>query len=271
MRRRLEPLARLTRRPLPEPGVEVAALGEHARARLGSIWLGRARNELQVSQSFAYLAGALRDLGADPALVGLATRAITDEQRHAEIAWLVACAFAGVSLPEPERTPLELPAHPGAGAELERVLHIVGASCVNETLGSAFLETCLAGAEDPLARAALRELLADEIDHARIGWSLLAGYARTDERRARVTPWVTRLLAGTLDGWVATAQRSVGAGLRCYGCPPTDDVAATLFGAVRDLVIPGFAMLGIGVEDAQVWLSGHPGAPPLVPGPDADS
>ena len=45
---------------------------------------------------------------------------------------------------------------------------------MNETTAGVFLEVCLAHAEGALAKAALSELLSDEIDHGRIGWAHLA-------------------------------------------------------------------------------------------------
>lgn len=251
--RRLAPLDRLTRRPLPGPE-RLDTLGGAERRLLATTWLGRARNELQIGRAFAYLTGALRDLGAHPALVALAARAVHDEERHGEIAWAVACSFAGEVLAPPGAPPLVVPSYPGADPELELLLRVIGLSCVSETLGSAFLEGCLAEATDPMARAALRELLADEIDHARIGWAVLA--ARSAETRAAIAPWIVPLLEQSLGAWLVKSRGRVDADAAARGCPGMAAVAASLIGAARDLVLPGFARLRVDVSDAMRWV-GH--------------
>src|SRR5690606_10324396 len=145
--------------------------------------------ERRVGDAFAVVRDALRRRGAASDLVALAERAIDDESRHEELSRVVASRFAGKELAAPARLVLELPVHARASTELRDTLNIVGQCVFNETTASAYLERSLEHAKDGrLAKCALRELLSDEIDHARIGWAHLAA---CDERtRARVTPWL---------------------------------------------------------------------------------
>ena len=243
--RRLPPRTALTRKPLPAHDPSPAELAPADRAIAEEIWLGRAEAELRASGSFAYVAGVLAEAGAPAELVGLARRAIHDERRHARICWQVACAFAGRELPAPRVLPVTVPRHDGAPAELRRVLHVVGMCCLNETSGNAFLEVCRAGARGALARAALHELACDEIDHARIGWAFVASPAVSPAARAELAAWLPALIADNLAAWRRRLVRPISDALVAQGCPRAEDVDAAITAAVSELIVPGFARLGV--------------------------
>jgi len=243
--RRLAPRDALARRPLPGADPTIAALTAEERAIATAVWAGRAESELRAAGSFAFIAEVLAAAGAPADLVSLARRAIADEQRHAQICWRVATALAGRAIPAPRRLPVPIPRHRGASTELRRVLHIVGQSCLNETTGSAFLELCRAGATAPLASAALHELLADEIDHARIGWAFVASPAVDAGARAELAAWLPELVAMNLAAWRARPRYAVTPAIVAQGCPSWDAVDAAVVGAIDDLVLPGFALVGV--------------------------
>ena len=156
----------VTSRPLPEDD-SIGELSPLHRCMLADIWLGRAASERRVADSFVVVRDALVSLGAVDELVGLATRAIDDEMRHAELSRVVASRYAREPLAHPPRLAPAIPLHAGASERLCHVLHVTGQCAFNETIASTFLEAALVEATAPLARAALRELLSDEIDHAR--------------------------------------------------------------------------------------------------------
>ncbi|HEY8073180.1 MAG TPA: hypothetical protein VIF62_03705 [Labilithrix sp.] len=244
----------LTSRPLPEGDVD--SLPHDVRELLATVWLERAASERRVGDAFAIVRDALLALDADPALSHLARRAVDDEMRHAELSRVVASRYAGRELAHPPRLELVVPQHEGAGPQLRRVLWIVGHCAMNETFASAFLEATVATATEPLARAAHRELLSDEIDHARIGWALLASL---DERtRAAVERWIPTLAVTNLRMW-RTTPRTYAEGLRAHGVLPADAVEAALLSALRDVVIPGIASVGMSASTLVSWLEA--GAP----------
>jgi hypothetical protein len=243
--RRLAPRAELTRRPLPDDGLAIEALSRDEREIATAVWAGRADAELRAGGSFAYLADVLPAAGADPSLVALARRAITDERRHSELCWRLASRYAGRELPPPQRLPVSIPRHRKASIELRRVLHVVGMSCLNETTGSAFLEQCRAGASSPLARAALHELLSDEIDHARLGWAFVASPAVSAAMRAELAAWLPELIASNLAAWRRRPRYAITPGLVAHGCPSWDAVDGAVVAAIDDLLLPGFARAGV--------------------------
>lgn len=238
---------RLSSRPLPEGPVGLE-LDDAARTVVVEAWLGRSSAERRAGDSFAVIRDALAARDAPAPLIELAARAIDDEHRHAEICRVVAARYAGRDLPAPPPLPLVVPPHAGASDELRHSLHVVGQCALNETAASAFLEACLARAKPPLVRAALRELLADEIDHARIGWAHLAA-ASADHRR-ELGPWLPRLVRAYVVEWSRSFAPPPGMDLAAHGVPPRDEIVAAVEAAMEHVVRPGLAHLGFASERA---------------------
>jgi hypothetical protein len=249
---------RLTQRPLPDdPAID--ALARADRQHLADIWLSRAAMERRVGEAFVVIRDALMRREASPDLVELAERAIDDERRHTELSRVVASRFAGRDLALPPRLLLEVPVHEGASPELRDTLHVVGQCVLNETTASAFLETSLALAKGALAKAALRELLSDEIDHGRMGWTHLASVdART---RASVAPWLLPMAYLNLRNWKEHTPydpRESDA-LTAHGSPPAEVIHEALVDALHSLIVPGLRELRIATASLERWLDA--GAP----------
>jgi hypothetical protein len=126
---------------------------------------------------------------------------------------------------------------------------------LNETTGSAYLECSLAVTTAPLARAALRQLLSDEIDHARLGWAHLASPRLPFPIRAAVAPWIQPMMAANLRQWRDRASLTPSETLTAHGCPPWALVDAAVLGAMRDLIVPGFARFGYDMRPVAEWLT----------------
>lgn len=247
----------VTSRPLPDDA-SLDDLSPMQRLTLADVWMGRAASERRVADSFVVVRDALASLEAADELVQLATRAIDDEMRHAELARDVASRYAREPLAHPPRLVLTIPLHPGASERLRHVLHVIGQCAFNETIASAFLEAALAEATAPLARAALRELLSDEIDHARIGWALLGSLDR--KMLDQVERWLPAMAIANLRMWRET-NRTYGsdAKLAAHGAPRVESVENALLLAFRDLIVPGFEHLGLATDAIRTWLEA--GAP----------
>jgi hypothetical protein len=244
---------RLTARPLPEVDASLDALTAHERDELARHWLARAASERRVADAFEVIRDVLREAGAGAELVELADRAVDDEMRHTEIARLVASRIAGRELAAPSPLPLVVPAHREASPELRRALHVVGHCAFNETFASAVLEAALAATTGTLAAAALRELLSDEIDHARIGW----GYLATTDRptRAAIARWLPRLARENLREWRA-ADRAYPTDprLTAQGALSRDLLEGALLAALRGLILPGLRHLGLATDELERWV-----------------
>ena len=249
---RTTPLGRMTLRPLPEIGKEVDELSLEQRRAVGRRWAMRAVAERTVAESMRRVARALEALGAKE-LAAVAVRAMDDEQRHAAICAHVASRYLGRDVPSPPPMTDVVPEYVGAAPPLLHVLTVVGMCAVNETTATVYLEASLARAATVLVAAATRELLADDVDHARIGWALLASL--DTNARAAVAPWVKPMLAANLARWRERPPEDAGSTLAAHGCLSAADVDAAALAAIRDLILPGFESLHIDTTEARAWLS----------------
>jgi hypothetical protein len=125
---------------------------------------------------------------------------------------------------------------------------------LNETTASAFLEACLTHARGGVARAALRELLSDEIDHGRIGWAHLASLSASV--RAELSPWLLPMAFLNLRTWREQSpddprHRDV---WTLHGVLPASVTHAALVDALRTLIVPGFKDLGFHTRAVEAWL-----------------
>lgn len=249
---------RLTSRPLPESDADLDQLADDTRRELADIWLARAATEARVAGSFEVIHRALMALRAEATLTDLAHRAIDDEHRHAEMCRVVASRFAGRPLEQPAPLPLVIPKHREASDELRHSLHVIGQCAMNETFASAFLEACVDRTSAPLARAATRELLSDEIDHARLGWAHIA--TLSTRKRREVEPWLLHMTKANLKMWRETPRPHSGdATLIAHGAPLPAQIEDALRSALVDLIIPGFLALGFDTAPLQSWAQA--GAP----------
>lgn len=228
------------RRELPAVDPAILALSEGDRAVVAELWAARARSELGAAAVFAAAARGLfaEGGGAVPhELLWLASRAVCDELRHAEICRYVASRY-GV---EPPRAAPPVITEPPFG----RGIHAVLNSALNETIGSAFLSACLEEADGILVRAALRELLTDEMDHARLGWALLATPGLGGAMRSEVEGRLPELIHIVRGAWFARAVELPKEIPRGHGGLPREEVLRVVEIAIRDVILPGFEHLGI--------------------------
>lgn len=245
---------RLTNKPLPESDPAIDALSTPLRERLAALWHIRSAMERRVGDSFSMVVGALERRGTAPALLELARRAVDDEYRHEELSRRVASVYAGREMPRAKRLELNAPKYEDEREELRDTLTIVGQCVFNETTAGAFLEASLAHAKTKLARAAISELLSDEIDHGRIGWAHLAEL--TPAERKEVEPWLLPLAYLNLREWQRETpyDPSHKAIFSEHGEPPTAVLHAALVDALRSLIVPGLEALGMNTKPLVAWL-----------------
>jgi hypothetical protein len=246
---------RATSRPLPQGEPRVDALPAAAREHLAHVWLSQAATELRVARSFDVVHGALRELDADPGLIATAARAVDDEHRHATLCKDMAERYLGAAVVDPPDLPFEPPAHALAHTEDERrALYVVGQCAFNETFASAYLAAAQDGATVPLARAALRELMADEVDHARIGWAYLA--TLPPALKPRIEDWLLPLAIANLREWrLLQDTPHTEPHLVDHGFPTAPAIEEALTTALQDLILPGLHHFGYRTRPLATWLA----------------
>lgn len=246
---------RATSRPLPEAHDEIRALAPDERRALANLWLSQAATERRVGYSFDVVHRALVALDADAGLIETAARAVDDELRHAELCCEMASRYAERRLDAPEELPFSHPMHPEARTEaLRRALWVLGQCSLNETFAAAYLECSHENATVPLARAALRELLSDEIDHARVGWAFAS--TLDEATRAELSDWLVPLAICNLREWrsltLPTFERDA---VYAHGVPRRAQVEAALRNALDEMIAPGFERFGFDVRPLRAWIA----------------
>jgi len=163
---------------------DVGDLDEDTRAALASAWEQDALYEHASIASFARFVMDLLAVGAPPALVRDAQRAMADEIRHAELCFGMASAYRGTPV-----GPGPLQVEDGLGGRNDLATIAVAAAiegCVNETLATLVAHAAAASATDPAAVGALEEIATDESRHSALAWRFVAWACRQDDgvRRA---------------------------------------------------------------------------------------
>ena len=135
---------------------DVGDLDEDTRAALASAWEQDALYEHASIASFARFVMDLLAVGAPPALVRDAQRAMADEIRHAELCFGMASAYRGTPV-----GPGPLQVEDGLGGRNDLATIAVAAAiegCVNETVGAYLASAMAARATDPAVRATLERI-----------------------------------------------------------------------------------------------------------------
>jgi len=239
---------------LPATDERIESLDPERRAAIAQTWHRRAHEELKVATAFSVLCRELLETGAPADIVAMASRAVHDEVRHGEVCRSLASRYHGVELPWPPAVPIE-PQPVREDLALRTALHVTGMCCVNEAVASTYLETSYAAATGPSARAALRELLIDEVEHARLGWIYVGRAVATPKLAHAIQANVLQLVQKVVGCWFDDTTITIPEGSPEDGLPSMAVTRATAITAMRDLVVPGFEQIGLDVHETREWIA----------------
>jgi hypothetical protein len=240
---------------------EIDALAASERNLLAELWQRRAENELRTSTVFANLYRALVADRACAAVLSIASSAINDELRHAEIAADVAARYGGRSPRLPAVTPVEAPyfgpfeLH---GATLFAVLQ----SCLNETVAAAYLAMCRGEARAAITRKALHAILQDEVQHSRLGWAHLASRPGDGAMGHVVSQALPTLLTAVAAEWLTDPNGDYARARVGHGTLAPSEMRVVLSDTLEGVILPGFEHVGIDARPAREWAAA---AFPCVP------
>jgi hypothetical protein len=221
--------------------------------RLAEMWAFRARSEQETAAHYQALAGRLATAGGAPGWVNRVLAAADDERRHRISCDKLAARFGRVAA---LATPTELPrvAPHGLEGRARLLYEMVAFFCVTESINATLLLRSFKQALDPETRDVLRSLLADEVEHSRIGWAYLSlepALAREFGDR------MPRLLDGTTHDPEflnePDAQRASSA-CAAHGLLSQAELRAVFREAMGDVVLPGLQHCGVDTGAARRWL-----------------
>lgn len=218
------------------------------RASAIGTWRGRMLNEWGSSRVFAALAVQMRDAGMPSERVAAVEGFAEEERTHGVLCGAVVEALGGEARAElPECPPL--PSHPGVDRELAVLRNVLSICCLSETVAVSLIAAeRLEMPEGPL-RELLSRIWADEIGHARFGWSLLSELVPTlDGERLRalaayVPHAIDHLVAHELAHLPDT--HGVPAGGAALGLCAGADARTLFFDTLEQVIKPRLSAFGL--------------------------
>ncbi len=227
---------------------DAPALQPQERLSAIATWQGRMVNEHVSARIFRSLREQAVDAGLSQDWRDRLARFEADELRHGG-----QCAAAVEALGGSARALLpalpEVPAHDDTDALEALLRNVLSVSCLSETVAVALI-TSERWESGPAALAeTLRQILRDEIGHARFGWRLLDELAPKlgPARRARLSAWL-RLAFGHLERHELSQLPSVAAPSDAAEQVGVCDgrVSRQLFyDTIHDVVVPGLERRGL--------------------------
>jgi hypothetical protein len=246
---------RLMRRrvaPIPWAESTAASLAPAERARLAATWMRRSEAEYLAISTFSVLAIDLVAAMAPADVISLCLRAGIDEIRHAEMCVRMAQIYSGEQkLPPPGMS--SLPDDPDRPKLHQALANTMLVSCVSETYATTVLSATRDLTVDPTAQAVLTSIYSDEVMHARLGWSYLRyaielGGQGVIDAAAAMLPRALRGVANVVE-----RERPIGEvtpAVRDHGLMTPAEERVIFSTCVREVLVPGFAALGIPVGSA---------------------
>lgn len=227
-------------------------LGDILLSAVASVWRYREKVEWEAAATFARLAHDLADCGAGSAVVQMARKAAKDEQRHAKLCQGLAENYDPQSValvPElgsvigPNNLPLD-----------RRTLYAsVALSCVTESLSVALLLRMRQLVVDEDAKATIREILVDEIDHSRLGWAHLAAEAARGDV-SWLSPHIQPMLDAALlaDAEHVQSKEPAATSPAAYGILPKPMAEQICHETIRKVIEPGLRRFGVNLHIKRV-------------------
>jgi len=238
----------------------IAALDTSTRARIAAHWLRRARGELTTAFVSCRVAQGLFELGAVSEVLWLAARSAGEEVRHSTLCRAVAERYAGQPLPTVQAREVTEATFGNAPARINKLLFAVFQSCINEGIATVYLQENLRLATSRPVRTVLKELLKDDVNHARFGWAHLASAYTTSDDKAHVAKALPTLLEIGDKAWCGDDEEPD------FDCPEHGCLAPTrnreiVRQAFAELILPGFEHVGVDTRSGRAWFRSSGDAP----------
>jgi hypothetical protein len=227
---------------------------------MATIWKRRALGEHAATARFAAYAERLKAQGVPQRFQDEAFASSEQELRHREVCLDMAhrLRLGELTFEAQDFTPR------GPAGPANMLADMVALCCVVETLNTAQLSMALRDIVEPEIRTATRKILADEVNHSRLGWAYLT-WAKSVGQAELVAPHIPQMLWESVSPlmFVDPPPHPEEAFLITMGDPPMHRRRALFVQTVLDVIIPGLEANGIATDPARRWIA-HPTWPDAV-------
>jgi hypothetical protein len=231
-----------------------ALLDDVSRGELAARWAYRAGLEHIAAARFDRLAGRMEAAGFDGELVAIAREAVEQEREHVRLCAGISERFGGVVelaapvVPEIAPAPFD---------DRDRLVYeLVAFCCVTETANAALVTAGADDVDDAAIRRAVRTILADEVQHSRLGWRFLATHELDDAQRGWLGGYLPHMLRGTVREELFAPQQVLGdeVTMQRFGTLPLAGRRRAFLDGMREVLMPGLAHHGIDVGPGAAYL-----------------
>ncbi len=222
----------------------IASLSEEQRLTLASYFMSRAAGERTTALAFSHIVDDFNALPGAGQFARRAHLAEQDELAHSAICRRLAEAHAGRPLAEPLPRATKPATLPDASPSDQRLLRIVFGCCFGETIAVQWLIDGQTACTDAAARRYNRNHIADEVQHSRIGWHLLASDLLRPRDRQMISNYVPLMTQWSRRLWKVDDETTDTA-LEGFGCPSPSRTRASVEKALNEVILPGLAHHGV--------------------------
>ncbi|HJK90919.1 MAG TPA: ferritin-like domain-containing protein [Polyangiaceae bacterium LLY-WYZ-15_(1-7)] len=230
-------------------------------------WRARVVHEHDSAAVFSRLLPQLMAAGAALEFKTAVLRMSMDELRHASLCAGVVKLLGGDPAVEVDLATQPLPEHPDATPREAALRNAIFVGCLSETVSIALLTEERELTREPVIRRVVDQLAADEVLHAKLGWSyLVATWPTLDEAaRARTRAYLPVafgfLEAKMLDAMPLgpTLPDDLRDELEALGCLDPADARELLYATIEGVIAPRLAEHGL--DGKRAWAERRrPGA-----------
>lgn len=225
------------------------------QAAIGT-WRGRMVNEHISARVFGALLQQAMAAGISAKRTAELAAFASEELHHARQCAAAVCALGGDAHAPLPHLPA-VPDHADAGSPLAAMLrNVISVCCLSETVAVALIRAETLQIGPPPLKALLDGILADEVGHARWGWTLLRELQPFDPQIKRALDgYLPVALAHLVAHELAHLPNTQGFGdvAAQVGVCSGADARALFFDTVRQVIVPGLQECGL--DAASAWAA----------------
>jgi len=231
------------------PAPELAAFAPAQLAFAVVAWPMRAAEELRSALIYRALARASRT--ALPAFADRFALVVHEEVGHARLCAMVG-ARLGAATPTYDARPVRERLAPLVDARARTIALVASEVAIGETISMAMFRESRRGTTEPLTRAVIESILADESRHQQLGWEALAALGPSDTLQREATHALAASEQQIARPSLAFLERgdAFDPAWAALGVIHPERRVEAFYAAVEQLVLPRLRELGIDADRA---------------------